>query len=366
MKLPFSRPKQPSGQINFIHSISQAKKGFCNIFLLPQSQIYCTQILAPKGLAAAKLRLFLTQKIYEHFALEGDFAVEFFLHEGKSTSQKVAREEQNYFVFAVKPEFLNGLDKADFIIPECLSFAKDGDFFVAGEEFLALYKEGEFCDVKHAFGKDAQSFLTRAKDFEANAQTPFYSTFVEEFEPILPSQNAAILLNFAKKTLSRGQILAAIALSLCVICGAFGLTKQLQLASLNRQNLQLQTQLASQKDGNLNLSNFLVRLQERNEALQEALNAQAEQNAALQTKLDEAEKLLLTTPFSRRIFELLKLAKANGVKIAQIEFDNSRTKVVLNAAKQEALAAFLSSFKELKSSKIEQQHGNFISEIILK
>lgn len=366
MKLPFLRQKQLSRQINFIHSISQAKNGFCNIFLLPQSQIYCTQILAPKGLTAAKLRLFLTQKIYEHFALEGDFAVEFFLHEGKNASQRDAKEEQNYFVFALKTEFLNGLEKADFIIPECLSFVKEGDFFVAGEEFLALYKGGEFYDVKHAFGKDAQSFLTRAQDFEASEQTPFYSTFVEEFEPILPSKNAAILLNFAKKTLNRGQILAAVVLSLCVICGAFVLTKQLQLSSLNRQNLQLQTQLASQKDGNLNLSNALLALQARNEALQESLDAQTEQNAALKTKLDEAEKLLLTTPLSRRIFDLLKLAKVNGVKIAQIEFDNSRTKVVLNAAKQEALATFLSNFKELKSSKIEQQHGNFISEIILK
>lgn len=88
MKLPFSRPKQPSGQINFIHSISQAKKGFCNIFLLPQSQIYCTQILAPKGLAAAKLRLFLTQKFTNILPLKAILRWSFSFTKGKAPVKK--------------------------------------------------------------------------------------------------------------------------------------------------------------------------------------------------------------------------------------------------------------------------------------
>ncbi len=573
-----------------------------NVFLIPQSEIYCAILSAEKTLKGAKLRAFLADGVLAHFALEGDFAVAFYDKDGFDVSGRVspacagawwrnlraararagvlaaqngnqngansnlvggannAGAFKNYFVFAVRRDFfanLPNIDKIDISLPECVSFgvaadgaglsfvdnrgansnltganaakagltgsanAANGDFFVAGESFLALYKGGAFYDVKHVFAASAEDYLQRALDFEfvqANFAAPFvapaadgvgyeladgadlganpaqtaapqetfenaahatwqtaapnsnltgfggdfngnfnqnpaqnfdenfgakngdfnlnfgadfnqnfstnfnenqtpnlndnftqnhpqnpaptqpknppqtepaskpqtpphndlppappapktlpiYSTFLDGFAHISPTPAAPFLVNFTPKEASRAAKLGFVAASLLAVFLVFGGTKFAEFKAAQTLTAQLQNQLTLQKSQSSNLTKLLADLRAQNEQLSAQISLWRDQNAATNATLGEVKRILNAKPLSLTLFELAATAQKSGAKIAKFEFDGNQTAVLINAQKQEMVAAFLTQLKTLRSSKIEQRDGNFYSEIILK
>ncbi|GEM_PF-4655429 len=343
-----------------------------NLLLVPQSELYFMLIksgevsdffgrefflnLSKSGLKnsskTSELHDFFMAKIYERHALEGEFVVGF--------CQTLSG---NFAVFAVKHEFFapfSSLPFLDFVVPECASFSgEDGDYFVVGSGFVALYKNGNFESVKTLLESSEEAVRERVASFgefdvvkvlRASELTPNIAFFTPNLTPLPRVVKRSVKLVFC--------LLFGILAGVFVPCFEF-----VESVFLSRENHLLSQNVSIYKWQNSNLNGSLLTKQKRKNGDDLEAVSSRETFEPLNKKEQIFNTLFDTPVVVQKLHWLGAVALASGVEFERVEMRQKSTKVRVKAQNKSAIVVFLEFFEHAKQGNIEPKESGFVSDV---